>query len=43
MSFIAHQAIALNPLIIYMISEYIAQEKLAVQTSSVSETVENFG
>ena len=39
MSFIAHQAIALNPLIIYMISEYIAQDKMKMKERVIFLTI----
>lgn len=35
MSFIAHQATALTPLIIYIISEYIAQNKMKMKESVI--------
>lgn len=35
MSFIAHQATALTPLIIYIISEYIAQDKMKMKQSVI--------
>lgn len=39
MSFIAHQATALTPLIIYIISEYIAQNKMKMKESVILLTI----
>lgn len=39
MSFIAHQATALTPLIIYIISEYIAQNRMKMKESVILLTI----